>query len=152
MNKNNIAGRIFNLSRRLYLYKVPLIPKILWAVNRIIFSCDLPFKANVDESVRFSHNGLGTVLNINCKIGRNTIILQHVTIGGNMGKTKIIDGFSTSAPIIGNNVICGVGAKILGPVKIGDNCIIGAGSVVLENIPDNSIAVGMPAKVIKKNF
>ncbi|WP_412093985.1 serine O-acetyltransferase [Exiguobacterium aestuarii] len=117
-------------------------------INRVLFSCDIPFKADVDKSVYFSHNGLGTVLNENCKVGKNTTILQHVTIGGNMGKKRMIDDVLRSAPIIGENVICGVGAKILGPVKIGDNSKIGAGSVVLSDIPDNSIAVGIPARVI----
>lgn len=147
--KNNTVGKVFNLSRSLYLKKIPFIPKLLWGINRVVFSCDIPFKANVDKTVHFSHNGLGTVLNANCKIGKNTTILQHVTLGGNMGRKKVIDGVLTSAPVIGSNVVCGVGAKILGPVKIGDNTIIGAGSVVLSDIPDNSIAVGIPAKVIK---
>jgi serine O-acetyltransferase len=147
--KNNIVGKIFNLSRSLHLKKIPLIPKFLWTINRILFSCDLPFKADVDETVYFVHNGLGVVIHDNCKIGKGTQVLQHVTIGGNVNKQKEIDGLLTNAPVIGTNVLCGVGAKILGPVKIGNNARIGAGSVVLSDVPDNSVVVGVPAKIIR---
>ncbi|MFE0507499.1 serine O-acetyltransferase [Peribacillus butanolivorans] len=143
------AGNIYILSRQLYLKKVPFLPKILTGINRVVFACELHFKADIDKTVRFPHDGLGVVIHEKAKVGKDTKILQHVTIGGNMGKKKLIDGVLTSAPVIGNNVICGTGAKILGPVKIGNYAKIGAGAVVMIDVPDYGVAVGIPAKVVK---
>ncbi|MYL49350.1 serine acetyltransferase [Halobacillus litoralis] len=147
--KKNIVSKIYNLSRTLYKYKVPIVPKFLWAFNRIFFSCDIPYQADIDSTVTFSHNGLGTVINKKTKIGSNTLVMHHVTIGGNMGKTSFNGKEEIFAPIIGDNVICGVGAKVLGPITIGDSAKIGAGAVVLKDVPENCIAVGIPAKIYK---
>lgn len=81
-----------------------------------------------------------------CTIGKNVSIFQGVTIGGNIYKRKN----DQVSPYIGDNVFIGAGAKILGPVTIGNNCMIGANAVVVNDIPDNSVAVGIPAKVVKK--
>src|SRR5699024_8000897 len=143
------SRNIYYLSRNLYLKKVPLLPRILRFVNRVMFACDIPFKAKIHKSVIFAHNGLGVVVNDNAIIEKNTKVLQHVTIGGNMGKKREIAGRMTSAPVIGENVIIGAGAKILGPIKIGDNVRIGAGAVVMIDVPENTVAVGIPARVIK---
>lgn len=80
------------------------------------------------------------------EIGENFTISQGVTIGGNIYKTK--DG--RRSPIIGDNVLLGAGAKVLGPVVVGDNSIIGANAVVVKDIPENSVAAGVPAKVVKE--
>lgn len=80
-----------------------------------------------------------------CKIGKNVSIFQGVTIGGNIYKKKK----NQVSPYIGNNVLIGAGAKVLGPVSIGDNCMIGANAVVVNDIPNDSVAVGIPAKVVK---
>ena len=76
-------------------------------------------------------------------IGENCTIFQHTTFGAAHGKGK--DG----APIIGDNVMVGVGASVLGKIKIGNNVSIGAHAVVVCDIPDNAVVVGIPAKVIK---
>ena len=145
----NRMGKFLIASRKLYLRKVPVLPRVLKGVNRVLFSCDVPYKANIHETVHFPHNGLGVVVNENAIIGENTKILQCVTIGGNMGKKKEINNKITSAPVIGSNVLIGAGAQILGPVKIGNNAKIGAGAVVMIDVPDNGIAVGVPARLIE---
>ena len=86
------------------------------------------------------------IMSESCIIGDNVTILQGVTIGGNIFKVKN----GQRSPIIGDNVLIGAGAKILGPVKIGDNSMIGANAVVVKDVPKNSVAVGIPAKVTKK--
>jgi serine O-acetyltransferase len=58
--------------------------------------------------------------------------------------------YGTTQPILGDNILVGVGAKILGPVKIGDNCIIGANAVVVHDMPENSVIGGIPARVLRK--
>jgi len=79
-------------------------------------------------------------------IGENFTISQGVTIGGNLYKTKN----GRRSPIIGDNVLLGAGAKVLGPVEVGDNSIIGANAVVVKDIPENSVAAGVPARVVKE--
>lgn len=145
----NKSMRNVILSRKLYLKKIPIIPKILMSVNRIIFSCDIPYTADIHTTVKFGHNGLGTVIHPKAVIGKNTLVMQQVIVGGNMGKNRMSKGEKITYPVIGKNVLIGAGAKILGPITIGDNAQIGAGSVVLNNVPKNGVVVGVPAKVIK---
>jgi serine O-acetyltransferase len=75
-------------------------------------------------------------------IGENCIIGQGVTVGGRAGQRDV--------PIIGNNVLLGVGSKILGPVRIGDNAMVGANAVVIRDVPPNSTAVGVPARIVER--
>lgn len=93
----------------------------------------------------FIDHGMGVVIGETCEIGDNVLLYQGVTLGGT-GK-----GTGKRHPTVGNNVMIGSGAKILGPVVIGANCKIGAGSVVLNDIPPNSTAVGVPARCTVRN-
>lgn len=147
--KLNVSGKIFNSSRKLYLKRIPILPQVLKYINRIIFSCDIPYTADIHPQAIFGHNGLGVVINYSSVIGENTLIMQNVTIGGNMSKHRMENGERISSPHIGKNVIIGAGAQILGPVVIGDNAQIGAGAVVVNDVPHNGVAVGLPAKTIK---
>lgn len=122
---------------------------MLWAFNRIVFSCDIPYTCDIHPSVQFPHNALGVVVHPKSRIGENTIILQNVTIGGNMSKKAFYDGQEITYPIIGCNVLIGAGASILGPVIVGDNSQVGAGSVLLRDVPSHGVALGLPAKIVK---
>ncbi len=93
----------------------------------------------------FIDHGTGVVIGETAEIGDDVTIYQGVTLGGT-GKDK-----GKRHPTIGNNVMIGAGAKVLGPFAIGNNCNIAAGSVVLDAIPDNCTAVGSPARVVKRN-
>ncbi len=88
-------------------------------------------------------HGMGVVIGETTEIGDNVLIYQGVTLGGTGKET------GKRHPTIGNNVVIGCGAKILGPVKIGDNAKIAANAVVLTDVPPDSTAVGAPAKIIK---
>lgn len=90
----------------------------------------------------FIDHGMGVVIGETAEIGDNVTLYHGVTLGGTTWK-KV-----KRHPTIGNNVVVGTGAKILGPVKIGDNTRIGANSVVVSEIPSNSIVVGIPGKVV----
>ncbi len=147
--RRNAVGRYLSLARSLYLKKIPLIPRIFYNLSKIIFSCDIPYQADIHETVKFGHNGLGVVVHPKTSIGQNTIIMQHVTLGGNVGKFRIHEGKQFSYPIIGKNVYIGPGAQLIGAVFIGDNAQIGAGAIVKEDVPKNGLAVGVPAKTIK---
>ncbi len=93
----------------------------------------------------FIDHGTGVVIGETAVIGDDVTLYQGVTLGGT-GKDK-----GKRHPTIGNNVMIGAGAKVLGPFKVGDNSNIAAGSVVLSEIPENSTAVGSPARVVRQN-
>lgn len=93
----------------------------------------------------FIDHGTGVVIGETTIIGDDCTIYQGVTLGGT-GKDS-----GKRHPTLGNNVLVGAGAKVLGPFKIGDNSNVAAGSVVLNEIPENSTAVGSPARVVKRN-
>lgn len=93
----------------------------------------------------FIDHGTGVVIGETAIIGDDCTIYQGVTLGGT-GKDH-----GKRHPTLGNNVLVGCGAKVLGPFSIGDNSNVAAGSVVLSAIPENSTAVGSPARVVKRN-
>lgn len=93
----------------------------------------------------FIDHGMGVVIGETTVIGDNCTIYQGVTLGGT-GKDK-----GKRHPTIGNNVVIGSGAKVLGPFKVGDNSKIAANAVVLSEVPDNCTVVGVPGRIVKKN-
>lgn len=93
----------------------------------------------------FIDHGTGVVIGETAIIGDDCTIYQGVTLGGT-GKDH-----GKRHPTLGNNVLIGAGAKVLGPFRIGDNSNVAAGSVVLSEIPDNCTAVGTPARVVRRN-
>ncbi len=95
---------------------------------RVLYSCDIPRKAQIGKNVSFPHRGLGVVINPDCVIEDNVSIQHHVMLG------RGIDG----CPVIRKNVRIGAYAIIMGNVEIGENAVIGAGTMVLHDIEPNS--------------
>ena len=93
----------------------------------------------------FIDHGMGVVIGETTIIGDNCTIYQNVTLGGTGKET------GKRHPTLGNHVLVGSGAKVLGPFKVGDNARIAAGAVVLSEVPPNATAVGVPARVVKIN-
>lgn len=91
----------------------------------------------------FIDHGMGVVIGETTEIGDNCTIYQNVTLGGT-GKDH-----GKRHPTLGNNVLVGAGAKVLGPFTVGDNARVAAGAVVLDAVPENATAVGVPARVVK---
>lgn len=118
-----------------------LLYKVLYKIIQIVTGIELPCEAVVGKNFRIDHFG-GVIISGYAIIGDNCIVRNGVTIG--LKHTDIPE-----APCIGNNVDIGSGAKILGNIKIGDNVKIGANAVVLQDVPNNCIAVGVPAKIKK---
>jgi serine O-acetyltransferase len=105
--------------------------------------------AKMDRSVRFAHHARGCTIAA-AKICKNVVIFQNVTIGSNMRYNKIQNKWeNVGTPILAENVIVADGAKILGPVVIGENTVIGAGAIITKNIPANSIAYGVNQYKVK---
>lgn len=97
----------------------------------------------IDKSVLFAHHGRGCTI-VASKICENAVIFQNVSIGANLKYNKVSNEWeNVGNPIIGKNAIIADGAKILGPITIGENSVVGAGAIITKNIPDNSIAYGV---------
>lgn len=131
----------YKAERWLYLHNIPVLPSLIKASIRILWGGVIPFQADIGEGTLIGYQGIGVVIHKKCVIGKNCHISQNVTLGGTSGFEEV--------PVLGNNVTVGAGANIIGPIHIGDNAVIGAGAVVIKDIPANSVAVGVPAKVVK---
>jgi serine O-acetyltransferase len=141
--KSNLPYYLYRTANTLYRWKIPLIPFFIQQFLRFVFCCFIPYKTKIGtKNIHFGHNGLGVVLDYRCVIGNDVRIDQQVTIG--------IRWDEQSAPIIGNNVRIGAGAKVLGSIRIGNNVRIGANAVVLTDVPDGATAVGVPARILLK--
>ncbi len=118
-----------------------LIHTPFYAFFSIFMGISIPRGATIGKGFRIYHFG-GVIVNPLSIIGENCSFHQEVTVG--------VRNTYTDVPIIGNNVTVGAGAKLLGDIRIGNNVVIGANAVVLCDVPDDCIAVGIPAKVFKK--
>lgn len=114
-----------------------LVYRVLKVLSQILTGVDLPCETTVGRRFKIEHFG-GIVISGDTVIGDDVVVRNGVTLG--LRHTGI-----AGAPVIGNRVDIGTGAKILGAVRIGDDVAVGANAVVLSNIPANSIAVGIPA-------
>jgi serine O-acetyltransferase len=125
----------------LYRKKMPFLPMVISYLIRLVFSAWIPHTALIGRGTVFGYGGLGIVIHNRAVIGEFCHIDQNVTIGGSSKKYEV--------PVIGDYVYIGAGAKILGPIKIGNNVVIGANAVVVKDIPDGCLAVGVPARIVK---
>lgn len=120
---------------------IPVIPRWISHLSRFLTGIEIHPGARIGKGVFIDH-GMGVVIGETAEVGDNVTIYQGVTLGGT-GKER-----GKRHPTVGNNVVIGVGAAILGAVNVGDNARIGAGAVVLRDVPANATAVGIPAKVV----
>jgi len=142
MKEPNLIMKCIRLMALLKRNKIPLLPKVIQWFIRITCSADIPVNIYIGENTVLKHNGLGVVLHEKAIIGENVTIMQNVTIGGRNGR---------GAPRIDNNVFIGSGACVLGDIIIGKNSMIGANAVVINDVPENAVVGGIPAKVLKYN-
>ena len=128
-------------------HRLTVICKLLRIFQRIFYNCDIPFSARIDDTVHFNHNGIGVVVNPQTVIGAGCDIQHGVTFGILYNGNHNIFGRG-GAPRLGKCVFVGCKATLLGPISVGDNARIGAGALVIENVPANCTAVGVPARII----
>lgn len=131
----------YSAARKMYKWHLKPIAVLIRATMRIVFACDIPYKAQIGKGTQFPHDALGVVIHPYAIIGENCHINQNVTVGGRSGRSRL--------PHIGNNVLLGANSVILGDIDIGDNAIVGAGAVVLHDVPANAVVAGVPAKIIR---
>ncbi|MDY0402781.1 serine O-acetyltransferase [Sulfurovum sp.] len=135
---------LHNVAHWLYRKKIPIIPKIIYYIQFLLFNSSVPFQVKIGKNTKFGYGCIGVVIHANTEIGQDCIIGQGVTIGG---RSKICE-----VPKIGNRVYIGPGARVLGNVVIGDDVVIGANAVVIKDVPSGCIVVGIPAKIIKEGI
>jgi len=132
---------LYKLGNQLYKWKIPLAPKLIKLICFLLYNSSIPYQCKIGKGSRFGYGGIGVVIHKRVVIGENCTIGTNITIGGKSQEYNV--------PIIGNNVYMATGAKILGPITIGNNVTIGANSVVVNDVPDNAVVAGVPAKILK---
>jgi len=135
---------IHRLTHKLYLQKHYVLARFISQVGRFFTQVEIHPGATIGRRLFIDH-GAGIVIGETAEIGDDVTIYQGVTLGGT-GKES-----GKRHPTIGNNVVISSGAKVLGSFRVGDNVKIGAGSVVLKEVPDNCTVVGIPGKVVVKD-
>ena len=134
----------YRVAHRFYLKKHFLTARIISQLARFFTGIEIHPGAKIGKGFFIDH-GSGVVIGETTEIGDNCLIYQGVTLGGT-GKDK-----GKRHPTLGNNVMVGSGARVLGPFKVGDNAKIAANAVVLKEVPPDCTAVGVPAKIVRRN-
>ncbi len=137
-----LAHRINHL---LYLMNLRVLARLGSQVMRILTGIEIHPGALIGRRLLIDH-GMGVVIGETAIVGNDVTIYQGVTLGGT-GKDQ-----GKRHPTIGNDVMIASGAKILGPFKIGDHSKVGAGSVVLKEVPNHCTVVGVPGRIVKQNY
>ena len=130
------------LAHRFYNAGVPLLPRVISQFSRFCTGIEIHPGATIGRRFFIDH-GMGVVIGETAEIGDDVLIYQGVTLGGT-GNEK-----GKRHPTLGNHVVVGTGAKVLGSIVIGNHVKIGAGSVVVHPVPDYSTVVGIPGRVVK---
>ncbi|MEN9847757.1 MAG: hypothetical protein RL368_497 [Pseudomonadota bacterium] len=133
----------YNLASRWLRLPFSVLYKILHVTVQILTGIDLPCEVVVGRGFIIEHFG-GIIISGDTVFGDDVVIRNGVTIGLRHRGMR-------GSPVIGNRVDIGTGAKILGPITIGDDVVIGANAVVICDVPANSIAVGIPARILPRN-
>jgi serine O-acetyltransferase len=132
----------YRIAHRLHAWGVPFIPRAISQLARLLTGIEIHPAAKIGRGFFIDH-GMGVVIGETAEIGDHVTLFQGVTLGGT-GKER-----GKRHPTLGNHVVVGAGAKILGGIRIGDNVKIGANSVVLKSVPANSTVIGVPGRIIK---
>ena len=132
----------YRTARALHVIGVPVVPRVLMQLVRWLTGIEIHPGACIGRGLFIDH-GMGVVVGETAAIGDNVTLFQGVTLGGT-GKER-----GKRHPTLGNNVVIGAGAKILGNITIGDNSMIGANAVVVRHVPDHSTVVGVPGRVTR---
>jgi len=130
------------VAHKLHLWGVPLLPRLVSQISRFMTGIEIHPGATIGRRFFIDH-GMGVVIGETAEIGDDVLLYQGVTLGGTGGEK------GKRHPTLGNRVVVGTGAAVLGNIRIGDNVKIGAGSVVVNAVPGNSTVVGVPGRVVR---
>jgi len=135
------ARQYHRLAHTLFRWHIPVLPRLISHISRFLTGIEIHPGAKIGERFFIDH-GMGVVIGETAEIGDNVTLYQGVTLGGTSHqRTK-------RHPTLGNNVVVGVGAQLIGAITIGDNTKVGAGSVVVTSVPANATVVGVPGRVV----
>ncbi len=131
---------LHRIAHYLDMKRIPFLPRLISIWARFRTGVEIHERAEIGRGLFIDH-GMGVVIGETAVVGDNVTIYQEVTLGGT-GKKR-----GKRHPTIGDNVVLASGAKVLGDIEIGDNSRIGAGSVVLHDVPENCTVVGVPGRI-----
>ena len=134
---------IFRLAHFLWARKIPFLPRLLSQCARFLTGIEIHPGAAVGKGFFIDH-GMGVVIGETTIIGDNVTLFQGVTLGGTGKET------GKRHPTLGNNIVVGAGAKVLGNITVGDNSYVGANAVVIKDVPPNSTIVGVPGHTTRQ--
>ena len=123
---------------------LPVLPRLFRFLVFLLYNSDVSSSVKIGKGTLFGHSGIGVVIHQKAVIGAGCIIGQGITIGGRSRHPEV--------PVIGDQVYIGAGARVLGPIRIGSNVVIAPNAVVIEDVPDNCIVGGIPARVLKEGI
>ena len=136
---------LHRIAHKLRYWGIPVIPRMISYFSRILTGIEIHPGARIGRRFFIDH-GMGVVIGETTYIGNDVLIYQGVTLGGT-GKEH-----GKRHPTLEDNVIVGAGAKVLGNLRIGKNSRIGAGSVVVDNVPDDCTVVGIPGRIVHQRI
>ncbi len=134
----------YRITHALWLLKIPFFPRAISQIFRFLTGIEIHPGAQIGAGLFIDH-GMGVVIGETTIIGNDVTLFQGVTLGGTGKET------GKRHPTLGNNIVVGTGAKILGNITIGDNSYIGANAVVLKDVPANATVVGVPGRITKQD-
>lgn len=135
---------LHRIAHRFWLWKMPIMPRAISQLARFLTGIEIHPGAEIGQGLFIDH-GMGVVVGETAIIGNNVLLYQGVTLGGTGKET------GKRHPTLGDNIVVGAGAKILGNIQIGSNSYIGANAVVLNTVPPNTTVVGVPGHVTKQD-
>ena len=138
------AVLLYRFAHVLHHWKLPFIPRLLSQLSRFFTGVEIHPGAKISPGLFIDH-GMGVVIGETSEIGENVTLYQGVTLGGT-GNER-----GKRHPTLGNHVVVGAGAKVLGNIRLGSCVKVGAGSVVVHSVPDHCTVVGVPAEIVRKD-
>ncbi len=135
------ARQCHRIAHTLFRWHIPFLPRFISHISRFLTGIEIHPGAKIGQGFFIDH-GMGVVIGETSVIGDNVTLYQGVTLGGTSQQHV------KRHPTLGNNVVVGVGAQLIGDITIGDNAKVGAGSVVIDSVPPNATVVGVPGRVV----
>jgi serine O-acetyltransferase len=135
------ARQYHRIAHTLFKWRIPFLPRFISHISRFLTGIEIHPGATIGEGFFIDH-GMGVVIGETTVIGDNVTLYQGVTLGGTSHRR------AKRHPTLGDNVVVGVGAQLIGDITIGENTKVGAGSVVVSSVPANATVVGVPGRVV----